>query len=148
MSERRFRVLAIAAHPVPYAVPVFRLMGQHPQLDFQVAYCSLRGAEVAHDPEFGRSVQWDVPLLDGYRWTHVPNRGSGSPSFFGLCNPGLWKLIRRGGFDAILCHLSYLQSSFWFSLLSARQSRAAFIFGCDQGSLDSRDGRPWKKKLK
>ena len=148
MPERRFRVLTIAAHPVPYAVPVFRLMAQHPRLDFQVAYCSLGGAEVAHDPEFGRSVQWDIPLLDGYRWTHVSNRGSGSQSFFGVYNPALWKLIRRGGFDAILCHLSYLQASFWLSFFSARHYRTAFIFGCDQGSLDSRDGRSWKKKLK
>src|SRR5882762_12018725 len=99
MSERRFRVLAIASHPVQYASPIFRLMAQHPHLDFQVAYCSMRGAEAAHDPEFGRSVKWDVPLLDGYAWTHVPNHGSGTESFFGLRNPGLWKLIRNGRFE-------------------------------------------------
>src|SRR5216684_8410189 len=104
MSERRFRVLAIASHPVQYASPIFRLMAQHHQLDFHVAYCSMRGAEAGHDPEFGRSVKWDVPLLDGYAWTHVPNRGSGSESFFGLRNPGLWKFIRKGQFDAVLCY--------------------------------------------
>src|SRR6266436_4238419 len=96
MSERRFRVLAIASHPVQYAAPIFRLMAQHAQLDFHVAYCGMRGAEAGHDPEFGHSVKWDVPLLDGYAWTHVLNHGSGTESFFGLRNPGLWKLIRNG----------------------------------------------------
>ena len=102
MSEQRFRVLVVVSHPIQYAVPVFRLLARQSRLDFHVAYCTLRGAEAAYDPEFGRSVQWDVPLLDGYKWTNVPNQGSGSKSFFGLYNPGLWKLIRGGHFDAVL----------------------------------------------
>src|SRR5215471_6702193 len=106
MSNRRYRVLTVASHPVQYGAPIFRLMAQHPQLDFQVAYCSLRGANAGHDPEFGATVKWDVPLLNGYSWTEVSNHGSGAESFFGLRNPGLWKPIRSGGFDAVICHLS------------------------------------------
>src|SRR6267378_1996005 len=80
MPDRRYRVLAVATHPVQYMTPIFRRMAEHPLLDFQVAYCSLRGAEAGHDPEFGADIQWDVPLLDGYSWTHVPNRGSAAES--------------------------------------------------------------------
>ena len=76
MLDRRYRILAIATHPVQYTAPVFRHMAKHPLLDLQVAYCTLRGAEASHDTEFGASFQWDVPLLDGYSWTHVQNRGS------------------------------------------------------------------------
>jgi len=65
MSERRFRVLAIATHPVQYMAPIFRRMANEPRLDVQVAYCSLRGAQSGFDPEFQTSVKWDVPLLDG-----------------------------------------------------------------------------------
>ena len=150
MPERRFRVLAIASHPIQYAVPIFRLMAQDPRLDFRVAYCTLRGAEAAHDPEFGRSVQWDVPLLDGYEWTHVPNQGTGGESFSGLYNPGLWKLIREGHFDAVLCQLGYLRSSFWISYFAARTSTTPFMFLTDASSIEARDGRKWKiwvKKL-
>ena len=148
MSDRRYRVLAIASHAVQYAAPVFRLMAQHPGLDFHVAYCSLRGAEAGHDPEFGRSVKWDLPLLDGYAWTHVPNRGSGSESFFGLYNPGLWKLIREGRFDAVLCYTGYVRASFWISYFAAKLSRTAFLFGTDSTGLTSRDGRTWKRAFK
>src|SRR6266481_6153750 len=77
MPDRRYRVLAVATHPVQYMTPIFRRMAEHPLLDFQVAYCSLRGAEAGHDPEFGADIQWDVHLLDGCSWTHVPTRGSG-----------------------------------------------------------------------
>jgi glycosyltransferase involved in cell wall biosynthesis len=148
MSERRLRALAIVSHPIQYAVPVFRLMAQDPQLDFQVAYCTLRGAEAAHDPEFGRSVQWDVPLLDGYKWTHVPNQGSGGESFFGLFNPGLWKLIREGHFDAVLCQLGYVRCSFWISYFGARGRGTPFMFLTDASSMEARDGRRWKFWLK
>jgi glycosyltransferase involved in cell wall biosynthesis len=123
-------------------------MAKHPQLDFRVAYCSLRGAEAGHDPEFGRSVKWDIPLLDGYAWTHVPNRGSGSESFWGLYNPGLWKLIRRGHFDAVLCYTGYPRASFWISYVAAKLSRTAFLFGTDSIALTSRDGRTWKRAFK
>src|SRR6266481_7785670 len=148
MSERRFRVLAIASHPVQYASPIFRLMARHHQLDFQVAYCSMRGAEAGHDPEFGRSVKWDVPLLDGYTWTHVPNRGSGSESFFGLRNPDLWKFIRKGQFDAVICFVSYLRWTFSISYFAARICGVPFIFGTDASSNEPRDGRKWKRMFK
>jgi glycosyltransferase involved in cell wall biosynthesis len=148
VPERRFRVLAIASHPVQYSAPLFRLMAQHPQLDFHVAYCTLRGAEAGHDPEFGTSIKWDVPLLDGYLWTHVPNRGTGSESFFGLYNPGLWKFIREGRFDAVLCHTGYIRASFWISYFAAKLSRTAFLFGTDSTGLTSRDGQTWKRAFK
>jgi len=148
MPERRFRVLTIASHPIQYAAPLFRLLAQQRVLDFQVAFCSLRGAEAAHDPEFGRSVKWDVPLLDGYRWTHMPNRGSGRESFLGLYNPDLWALIRDGQFDAVVCQLSYLRCSFWIAYFAARYHRAVFLFGTDASSREPRDGRKWKLAFK
>ena len=148
MSDRRYRVLTIASHPIQYAAPIFRLMAQHPQLDSHVAYCSLHGAEPGHDPEFGTTVEWDVPLLDGYSWTHVPNQGTGAESFLGLRNPGLWHLIRSGGFDAIICYLIYLRASFWIAYLAARSRGTPFLVGTDASAIEPRDGRNWKRVLK
>jgi glycosyltransferase involved in cell wall biosynthesis len=148
MSERRFRVLAVASHPVQYAAPIFRLMAQHPQLDFHVAYCSMRGAEAAYDPEFGHSLKWDILLLDGYAWTHVPNHGSGAESFWGLRNPGIWKLIRQGRFDAVLCYTGYSHATFWISFFAAKAARTAFLFGTDTVTLSPLDGRMWKRPIK
>ena len=148
MPDRRYRVLAVATHPVQYMTPIFRRMAQHPLLDFQVAYCTLRGAEAAHDPEFGANIQWDVPVLDAHSWTHIPNRGSGAESFFGLFNPGMWKLIRRGNYDAVLCFIGYVRASFWMALLAAKLSKSAFLFGTDTTTLAPRDGRVWKTAVK
>ena len=148
MSDRRFKVLAIATHPVQYMAPIFRRMASEPQLELRVAYCSQRGAEMAVDPDFQTSVKWDVPLLDGYAWTEIPNKGSGAESFFGLNNPGLAKLIREGRFDAVLCFVGYVRASFWIARRAAKASRTAFLFGTDAHSLAPRDGKTWKMWLK
>jgi glycosyltransferase involved in cell wall biosynthesis len=148
MPDRRYRVLAVATHPVQYMTPIFRRMAKHPALDFQVAYCTLRGAESSHDPEFGANIQWDVPVLDGHSWTHVQNRGTGAESFFGLFNPSLWKLIRSGNYDAVLCFVGYVRATFWIACMASKFSKAAFIFGADAISLTPRDGRNWKIPIK
>jgi glycosyltransferase involved in cell wall biosynthesis len=148
LLKTRYRVLAICSHPVQYMAPILRRMAQHPQLDLSVAYCTLRGAKPAHDPDFNITVKWDIPLLDGYNWQEIPNRGSGDESFWGLRNPRLFKLIRRGKFDAVLCYLSYLCASFWISYFASRRAGTAFIFGTDASSLAPRNGKSWKTLLK
>lgn len=140
MTERKLRVLTISSHPIQYGAPLFRLMARHPKLDFQVAYCSLRGADsAAYDPEFGANVQWDVPLLDGYKWTHIPNRGDGAESFWAWRNTGLWNFIHQNNFDAVISHISYTRATFWIAYFAARTKNIPFIFGTDASSIQPRD---------
>ena len=148
MPDQRYRVLFVASHVVQYQSPIFRRLATHPELDIHVAYCTLKGAEAAYDPEFGAKIQWDVPLLDGYHWSEVPNRGSGKESFFGLCNPGLWRLIRTGNYDAVVCYVGYVRASFWIARLAAKLSNSAFLFGTDAVTLTPLDGRAWKRPIK
>src|SRR5215469_9479783 len=72
--DHRYRVLILTTPVVPYASPNYRALANHPRLETLVAYCSLQRSEAGFDPEFGVRVQWDVPLLDGYKWVHVPNK--------------------------------------------------------------------------
>jgi glycosyltransferase involved in cell wall biosynthesis len=148
VADRKFRVLAVASHPVQYMAPIFRRMAKHARLDLHVAYCSLRGAEAGLDPEFGREVKWDVPLLDGYEWTQVPNKGSGAEGFWGLNNPGLEQIIHDGKFDVVVCFTGYVRKSFWIARRAAKKAKAAFLFGTDATTLEPRDGSLWKKWFK
>jgi len=65
-----------------------------------------------------------------------------------LFNPGLWRLIRSGNFDAVICLTGYRNATFWIALLAAQFSKTAFLFGTDAVSLTPRDGRAWKTKAK
>lgn len=150
MPDRRYRLLLICSHAVQYASPVFRVMAHHPRLETEVAYCSLQGAQGGVDPEFGREVKWDVPLLDGYSWKEAPNRSlrPGFGRFFGLLNPGLWRMVRKGRYDAVVIYTGYRYASFWIALAAAKFSGAKVIFGTDATTMQLRDGAKLKLWLK
>jgi len=148
MPERRYKVLFVCGHPVQYMSPLLRRMAQHPELEISTVYCRLRGATAGIDPEFGTKIQWDVPLLDGYPWVEIPNKGTDSEGFWGLYNPGLWKFVREGNFDVVFCHTGYIRASFWITYFASKLSRSGFIFGTDASSLAPRNGRAWKISIK
>lgn len=150
MTKRPLRVLLVSSHPVQYATPIFRLLAKDPRVEIQVAYCSMQGAEAQLDPDFGVEVKWDVPLLEGYPWVGVPNRSwaPGEGSFFGFFNPGMWRLISRGNFDAVVLFTGYVYAAFWIALAAAKWKRVPVLFGTDAHELAPRDGQRWKFHLK
>jgi glycosyltransferase involved in cell wall biosynthesis len=125
-------------------------MALHPKLDIQVAYCSLQGAQPGLDREFGIEVAWDVPLLEGYRWMQVPNRSCrpGLGRFFGLVNPGLWKLVRAGKFDVVVSYTGYAYLSFWILAAAAKLGGVPLLASTDAHSLRSPNPKWWKSLLK
>jgi glycosyltransferase involved in cell wall biosynthesis len=149
-ATRKYKVLLLTTHVIQYASPVYRLFSQDPRVDLLVAYCSLQGAQAGFDPEFGVKVQWDVPLLDGYRWVHVPNKSlrPGLGRFFGLWNPGLWKLVREGSFDAVVIYTGYMIASFWLTILAAKSKGVPVLISSDTTTLQPRDGKRWKAWIK
>ena len=147
---RHHRVLIIASHPVQYSAPIFRFLTQQPGIEILVAYCSLQGAESQFDPDFGVDVKWDIPLLEGYPWELIPNRSlfPKLDSFLGPFNPGMWRLISRGNFDAIVLYTGYTCATFWIALAAAKSKRIPVIFGTDAHELAPRDGKRWKLLVK
>jgi len=146
----RLRILFVSSHPVQYGVPVYQVLAKDPRVAIQVAFCSMQGAEPAIDPGFGVEVKWDIPLLDGYPWTRVPNRSwrPNLDSFFGLFNPGIWRLISRGKFDAVVLYTGYVCATFWIALLAAKCYGARVVFGTDAHDLESRDRKGSKVAMK
>src|SRR5947207_121849 len=125
-------------------------MAQHPRLDVQVAYCGLEGAEPVLDPGFAVRVKWDVPLLDGYSWIHVPNKSPrpNTGRFLGLINSGLWRLVRAGDFDAVVVSTGYMYASFWIAAAAAKAKGTAMLFVADAHDLQSVNGASWRAWLK
>ena len=110
----------------------------------------MQGAESRLDPGFGVEVKWDTPLLDGYPWTLIPNL---SPvpnvgSFLGLINLGMWRLISRGKFDAVVLYTGYICATFWIALAAANWNHIPVLFGTDAHELAPRDGKSWKLWVK
>ncbi|MBV6440277.1 MAG: D-inositol-3-phosphate glycosyltransferase [Saprospiraceae bacterium] len=89
------------SHPVQYFAPMYQKIEKSGFFDLQVWYCSKHGLAGETDRQFGVSVKWDVPILEGYKHRFLSNI-SPRPSvysFAGLINPGivslLWKLPKK-----------------------------------------------------
>jgi glycosyltransferase involved in cell wall biosynthesis len=98
------RLAIISSHPIQYNAPLFALITEEPQIELMVFYTwgeSCLGEK--YDPDFGKIIEWDIPLLEGYSYTFVTNTSShpGSHHFKGIINPTLNQEIEKWGADIV-----------------------------------------------
>jgi glycosyltransferase involved in cell wall biosynthesis len=141
--ERKKRLAVITTHPIQYYSPIFRLLSERGLVDICVFYTWEREAS-GFDVEFGKSFEWDIPLLQGFEHVFVPNGGSERRDLMGVRNPGLEACIRDWGADAVLVfgwnYLSHLRAMRHF------HGRIPVFFRGDSNLLDPRPG--WKKSMR
>lgn len=98
------RLAWLSTHPIQYQAPLLRAIAASPGIDLTALFFSDFSTRAYVDREFGRIVQWDVPLLEGYRHEFLP--GSGGPvadtAFFRPRIAGLKERLTAKRFDAVL----------------------------------------------
>jgi glycosyltransferase involved in cell wall biosynthesis len=101
------RLAIVSTHPIQYYAPVFRALAGDPRIELRVFYTFSQAAQgPIADAGFGRQIEWDIPLLDGYDSQFVPNiaRAPGTTHFRGICNPDLPSRIAAWGAAALLVY--------------------------------------------
>ncbi|MDX2195603.1 MAG: glycosyltransferase family 4 protein [Cytophagales bacterium] len=98
------KLAIITTHPIQYYAPLFKLMAQSDIVALKVFYTWGNIAKNKIDPGFGKPIEWDIPLLDGYEYTFVKNiaQQPGSHHFWGIQNPTLLREVKEYNPDAIL----------------------------------------------
>jgi len=116
--QRKLRLAYFVTHPIQYQAPLLRRIAQEPDIDLQVFFSSDHSVRGYIDQGFGIRVEWDTPLLDGYKYEFLPvlreaKDGSISASA-GPLNRGIKRALVNGQFDAVWVHgynyLSNLQA--------------------------------------
>jgi glycosyltransferase involved in cell wall biosynthesis len=133
------RVLAVASHPIQYHAPWFRRLAQGP-VNFSVLFAQLPDA-TAQGHGFGVPFEWDVPLLEGYRWRAAPClRGRGGlDGFFAARIDKPVRLLDELAPDVLLLtgwHAYPLVQV----LVAARRLRIPVIM---RGEANALRARPW-----
>ncbi|WP_026259863.1 glycosyltransferase family 4 protein [Segetibacter koreensis] len=103
--NRTRRLAVITTHPIQYNAPLFRLTNQeNGSFTIKVFYTQSQLEEKVHDPDFGFSFAWDIPLTEGYEFAFVKNVSSnpGTRHFNGIINPTLIDEIEKWKADAVL----------------------------------------------
>ena len=101
----RFRIAYVVSHPIQYQAPLLRHLAEDGAIDVSVLFLSDLSTRSYRDPGFGHEVEWDTPLLEGYRHVFLPAWGSPTTlSFWQPLTRGLGREITRGRFDALWVH--------------------------------------------
>ena len=97
------KLAVITSHPIQYQAPLWRRLSAVHDVDLEVFYASLQGCEAYYDAGFDRTVQWDVPLLEGYPWRQVANRPLPFLNWrFRYNTPGIGRVLKAGEFSHVL----------------------------------------------
>jgi glycosyltransferase involved in cell wall biosynthesis len=97
------KVAFVTTHPVQYQVPLFRSLAQAPDVELTVFYAMIPDP-TQQGVGFSVAFEWDVPLLEGYRYEVLPNR-TAHPMlgrFSGCDTPDVGSRLQ--GFDAVIIH--------------------------------------------
>ncbi len=98
------KLAIISSHPIQYYAPLFALLAKEPEIDLMVFYTWGKSSlNAKFDPDFGKVITWDIPLLDGYNYSFVINtsKDPGSHHFKGIINPTLNQEIEVWGADLV-----------------------------------------------
>lgn len=99
------KLAIVTTHPIQYNAPWFKMLAAEPGIEVKVFYTWEQSQNAAkYDPGFGKQIEWDIPLLDGYEYTFVKNtsKDPGSHHYKGIVNPDLNKVIESWGAGAVL----------------------------------------------
>jgi glycosyltransferase involved in cell wall biosynthesis len=135
------RLAIITTHPIQYNAPFFKKLTKRKKIELKVFYTWSQSMEgVKFDPGFGKVIQWDLPLLEGYSHTFSENVSSspGSHHYKGIDNPFLIQEIEKWQPDALLVYgwrfKSHLKAMRYF------KGKIPLLFRGDSTLLDEKTG--------
>jgi glycosyltransferase involved in cell wall biosynthesis len=111
------RILIVNSHPIQYFVPLYRSI-QEAGANVTVLYCSKHGLEGETDKEFGVSVKWDIPILEGYTPAFFKNYSFKSSvyGFLGLINFGLIPYLFKAPRSVLIVY-GWGYFSYWLAII-------------------------------
>jgi len=135
------KLAIISSHPIQYNAPLFRQLAGSGDLHPRVFYTwEQSGKGAKFDPGFGKNIEWDIPLLEGYEFEFVANTAEdpGTHHFKGMINPDLNKRIEAWDPDILLVY-----GWSWQSHLNAMRhfhGRIPVLFRGDSTLLNEKPG--------
>jgi glycosyltransferase involved in cell wall biosynthesis len=145
------RLAYVVSHPIQYQAPLLRRIAQEKDIDLTVFFGSDFSVRGYKDEGFGVEVEWDVPLLEGYKSEFLPKvRDNGTVSATTPINRGLLKRMRHADgspkFDAVWVH-GYASVNALQAILAANLLGIPVLLRAESW-LGDRARAGWKRWLK
>ncbi len=134
------RIPIITTHPIQYNAPMFKMLRERGQITIRVFYTLSQFKDEVRDEGFGRTINWDIPLLEGY--DHIFNENiSFNPSTKhrkGIINPTLIREIEDWKPDSVLVYGWNFVSH--FNVMKYFKGKIPVLFRGDSTLLDEKTG--------
>ena len=131
------RLAALISHPIQYFAPLYRELACRPEISLTVIFCTRGSLAGGFDSGFSRTIQWDTPLLGGYSSRFIKNISlrPDPQRFWGVVNPAVVGVLRRGKFDALWLH-GYYGVSHWLAIATARSLQLPILLRTETTKSD------------
>ena len=143
------KLAIITSHPIQYNAPLFKLLTERAKVKIMVFYTWGEAVlKDKYDPGFGKNIEWDIPLLEGYAYRFVENKSGdpGSHHFRGIDNPNLNQEVSDWNPDALLVYGWSFKSH--LRLLRYFHKKIPIYFRGDSTLLDEHKRFNFKKLLR
>jgi len=144
----KYKLAVLVSHPIQYHAPFFQKLSRDPNIDLTVYFCWDFGVKETYDPQFGKRLKWDIPLLEGYKYKFLGNFSpTPANNFWGLINPGIVKEITRNNYDALLV-FGWNALSNWLAFLTAFVKKTPVFLRGENPLNQEISKNYYKKKIK
>lgn len=146
MSKKKLAI--VTTHPIQYNGPLFKLLADRGNIALKVFYTWPQGAHSVDDKGFGKEIQWDIPLLEGYTYEFLENtsRTPGNRSYTGIRNPNIIQKIKEYNPHAVLVYGWNFESH--YHVMRYFKGKLPVWFRGDSHLLDERPGpRTWIRRI-
>ena len=115
------------SHPIQYQVSLLKLISMIDEINLEVYFYWDFGCKDSYDSEFGTTVKWDLPLLEGYKNRFLTNFSiKKGTHFFGCINPGLILPILLKKHDVVMI-FGWALFSNWLVIFYSKISKTPIL---------------------
>ena len=142
------RLAYFVSHPIQYQAPLLRLIAADPDIELKVFFYSDFSLKAYKDQGFGRLIEWDIPLTEGYDYHFLDCWGSKQweSQLQQAIAKDISRQLEQGKFDAVWVH-----GWSWFcsiqAVLAANKLGIPVLLKGDSNPL-SEASHPLKKRAK
>lgn len=137
----------LTTHPIQYQVPIWQALAADGRVPFEVWYLTDFGTRPDLDLEFGKTFQWDIATLSGYRHRFLPGGEGVKPTSFWSCRLRESLRLRLSSVRAKVVWIQGWQvAGYWQAVYEARAADASVWLRAE--SNDLRPVPHWKRPIK
>ena len=148
MTRPPVRLAYLVTHPIQYQAPLLKRIAAEPGIDLTVFFRSDWSVAGFDDPGFGRRIEWDVPLLDGYDHQFLPAWGDARriTPFWRPFSRDLARRLIAARAEVLWVH-GYARFFHWLALAEAKALGLKLLLR-DEATAISMTRRPAKQAAK